>query len=490
MKKMRKVTALLMAAAMLGSFAGCGEKKESASGDVPTLNWALFFKDQTDLKEVEAEVNKITEKEIGARINIMRIEEGDYNQKIQLGLAGGEDIDICNMAPRFGFLSHVSRGAFLPLNEVIDKNAPEIYDIMPDKFWEAAKVGGQIYGIPNYQIVGRMNGFVAQKDLLDKYNFDLSSVKKLEDIEPFLKDVKNGEESNMLASGITGGSYAWGLSHYVGFEAIGSEKYPTAIRNNDETLTVVNQFETEEFKNYCKLMRDWYQKGYVAQAGASDSESDLLQQGLIASRIDNVAPGMEENFEKQMGGRKVRTQVIDPPFVNTANIIATMNCVNARTKYPELCVKFLNLINHNTDNIYNTLVFGIEGKHYNKTGDNRIEKIADSGYDLSGYSWELGNNFNAYVYGSQADDLWEQTEKVNNEANVSMILGFTFDIEPIQTELSSCQAVVDEYLGPIARGSVDVDTELPKFIEKLKAAGVDKVIEEAQKQINEWKAKN
>ena len=89
MKKMRKVTALLMAAAMLGSFAGCGEKKESASGDVPTLNWALFFKDQTDLKEVEAEVNKITEKEIGARINIMRIEEGDYNQKIQLGLAGG-----------------------------------------------------------------------------------------------------------------------------------------------------------------------------------------------------------------------------------------------------------------------------------------------------------------------------------------------------------------------------------------------------------------
>ena len=69
-----------------------------------------------------------------------------------------------------------------------------------------------------------------------------------------------------------------------------------------------------------------------------------------------------------------------------------------------------------------------------------------------------------------------------------MILGFSFDIEPVQTELSSCQAVVDEYLGPIARGSVDVDTELPKFLEKLEAAGVDKVIAEAQRQINEWKA--
>lgn len=488
MKKMRKLVSLLLAAGMLTGIAGCGEKKETAGGDMPTLNWALFFKAQDDLKAVEAEVNKIVEKQIGAHVNIIRIEEGNYNEKIQLGLAGGEDIDICNMAPRFGFLSHVSRGAFLPLDEVIEKNAPELLSIMPSDFWEAAKVGGKLYGVPNYQIVGRMNGFVAQKDLLDKYGFDLSKTSKLEDIEPFLASVKAGEEPNMVPSGITGGSYAWGLSHYVGFEAIGSEKYPTAIRNHDETLTVVNQFATEEFKNYCKLLRDWYQKGYVAQAGASDSESDLLQQGLIASRIDNVAPGMEENFEKQMGGRKVQTQVIDPPFVNTANVIATMNCINARTKYPDLCVKFLDLINRNIDNIYNTLVFGIEGKHYNKTGDNRIEKIADSGYDLSGYSWELGNNFNAYVYGSQADDLWEQTAKINENAEVSMILGFSFDIEPVQTELSSCQAVVDEYLGPIARGSVDVDTELPKFLEKLEAAGVDKVIAEAQRQINEWKA--
>ena len=488
MKKMRKLVSLLLAVGMLTGIAGCGEKKETAGGDMPTLNWALFFKEQDDLKAVEAEVNKIVEKQIGAHVNIIRIEEGNYNEKIQLGLAGGEDIDICNMAPRFGFLSHVSRGAFLPLDEVIEKNAPELLSIMPADFWEAAKVGGKLYGVPNYQIVGRMNGFVAQKDLLDKYGFDLSKTSKLEDIEPFLASVKAGEEPNMVPSGITGGSYAWGLSHYVGFEAIGSEKYPTAIRNHDETLTVVNQFATEEFKNYCKLLRDWYQKGYVAQAGASDSESDLLQQGLIASRIDNVAPGMEENFEKQMSGRKVQTQVIDPPFVNTANVIATMNCINARTKYPDLCVKFLDLINRNIDNIYNTLVFGIEGKHYNKTGDNRIEKIADSGYDLSGYSWELGNNFNAYVYGSQADDLWEQTAKINENAEVSMILGFSFDIEPVQTELSSCQAVVDEYLGPIARGSVDVDTELPKFLEKLEAAGVDKVIAEAQRQINEWKA--
>lgn len=488
MKKFSKIfTSAVLAASMLCGLAGCGEPKESVNNDIPTLNWYLFFKEQDDMALVQEEVNKITEKHIGAHVNIVRIEEGDYNQKIQLALAGGEQVDICNMAPRFGFSSHVSKGAFLPLDEVINENAPETYDIMPEQFWEATKVNGKIYGIPNYQIVGRMNGFVVQKDLLEKYNFDLLSVKTLEDIEPLMAAVKEGEASNMLPTGLGGGTYAWGLQHYVGFEAIGSEKYPAVIRNHDETLTVINQYETEEFENYVKLIRDWYLKGYRAKAGSSDSETDLLQQGLIATRIDNVAPGMEENFSKQMGGRAIATQVIDPPFVNTANIIATMNCINARTQYPELCVKFLSLVNRNVDNIYNTLVFGIEGKHYNKVGENRIEKIEDSGYDCSGYSWEFGNNFNAYLYGNQADDLWEQTKTINETADVSMILGFNLDVEPIQTELSSCSAVIEEYLSPIASGSVDPDTELPKFREKLKSAGVDKIIEEVQRQINEWK---
>ena len=79
MKKMRKLVSLLLAAGMLTGIAGCGEKKETAGGDMPTLNWALFFKEQDDLKAVEAEVNKIVEKQIGAHVNIIRIEEGNYN---------------------------------------------------------------------------------------------------------------------------------------------------------------------------------------------------------------------------------------------------------------------------------------------------------------------------------------------------------------------------------------------------------------------------
>ena len=483
MNKMKKIISILLASVLMtAALSGCGKKEAS----IPTLNWYLFFADQNDWPLVQEELNKITEKNLGCHVNIVRIEDGDYNEKIKLGLAGGEAIDICHMAPRFNFYSHLNRGAFLALDELIEKNAPDMYDIMPEKFWDAPRVNGKLYGIPNYQIVGRMNGFVCLKELTDKYNFDLSKVEKLEDMEPYYAAVKAGEDSNMRCFNGANGAYSWGMSHFIGFDAIGSEKYPCAVRNDDDSLTVINQYETEEFKNYCNLMREWYNKGYIPKLGSNDSSADLLKQGLVASNLDNIAPGFIPKMELQRNGRAVDTKVIDPPFVNTSNIIATMNCVVATTKYPELCVKFLNMVNHNVDNVYNLLCYGIEGKHYNKVGENRIETIKDSGY-APNKSWEFGNNFNAYLMEGQEDDIWEQTKEVNETATVSKLLGFALDTEPIKSELEACNAAVEEYMYNLTAGAVDIDTKLPEFQKKLKNAGVDRMIAEVQKQVDEWK---
>ena len=483
MKIIKKIISVLIVSVMtMTVFSGC--KKQEAG--IPTLNWYLFFAEQNDLPLVQAELNKITEKNLGCRVNIVRIEEGDYNEKIKLGLAGGEAIDICHMAPRFNFYSHLTRGAFLALDELIEKNAPDMYDIMPERFWDAPRVDGKLYGIPNYQIVGRMNGFVCLKELTEKYNFDLSKVEKLEDMEPYYKAVKAGESSNMRCFNGANGAYSWGMSHFIGFDAIGSEKYPCAVRTNDDSLTVVNQYETEEFENYCRLMRKWYNNGYIPKLGSNDSSADLLKQGLVASNLDNIAPGFITKLEKQRNGRAVDTKVIDPPFVNTANIIATMNCVVATTKYPELCVKFLNMVNHNVDNVYNLLCYGIEGKHYNKINDNRVETIKDSGYEPN-KSWEFGNNFNAYLIEGQEDDIWEQTKHINETAVVSKLLGFSLNTESIKGEIEACNAVIEEYMYNLTSGAIDIDTKLPEFQRKLKEAGSDRIISDVQKQIDDWK---
>ena len=486
---MKKLLSIVCASTIaLTALTGCGGLKKTETketSDIPTITWYLRFDEQKDQQEVFDKVNEIAEKNIGCHVDIKRMENSDYTQKLQLALAAGEQVDICHMAPRYGFYSQVAKGAFLPLDDYMDL-FKETYKDIPEQFWDAARVNGKLYGIPNYQIVGRMNGFVCLKELTDKYNFDIDAVEKLEDMEPFFEAVKNGESSNIKCFANASGSYTWGMNHYIGFDTVGSERYPCAVRNDDTSLTVINQFDTEEFMNYCKLMYKWYNLGYIPAVGSMDNLPDVKQQGLVASWCDNIAPGYMPNFAKACGDRECVGKVIDPPFVNTANVIATMNCIGATSKYPEYAVKFINMMNQNVDDVYNIMCYGIEGKHFTKVSENRIEKIADSGYDPM-VSWEFGNNFKAYLYGDQEDDVWEETAKVNESAVVSNLLGFSLDTEPIKNEIGACEAVLEEYLGTITTGAADPETKIPEFLAKLQAAGSDAVIAEAQRQIDEWK---
>lgn len=53
-------------------------------------------------------------------------------------------------------------------------------------------------------------------------------------------------------------------------------------------------------------------------------------------------------------------------------------------------------------------------------------------------------------------------------------------------ELAALGTVSDEYLMSLVTGSVDVDKTLAEFNEKLYKAGLQKVIDEKQAQLDAW----
>jgi putative aldouronate transport system substrate-binding protein len=81
-------------------------------------------------------------------------------------------------------------------------------------------------------------------------------------------------------------------------------------------------------------------------------------------------------------------------------------------------------------------------------------------------------------------------DQFNKSAKRSKALGFGFDPTPVKTEYAAVTNVVTQYKMPLETGSVDPDKVLPEFISKLKAAGIDKVIAEKQKQLDEWAKAN
>ena len=63
-------------------------------------------------------------------------------------------------------------------------------------------------------------------------------------------------------------------------------------------------------------------------------------------------------------------------------------------------------------------------------------------------------------------------------------MGFLMDISPVQNEVSACKQIFDTYKPDLLTGARDPKELVPVMNEELKAAGMDTIIAEAQKQVN------
>ncbi|WP_425463945.1 DUF3502 domain-containing protein [Paenibacillus taihuensis] len=58
----------------------------------------------------------------------------------------------------------------------------------------------------------------------------------------------------------------------------------------------------------------------------------------------------------------------------------------------------------------------------------------------------------------------------------------------MKSELAQTASVVDEFYSGLITGMVDPADYLPKINDKLKQAGIDKLLAEMQREIDAWKA--
>ena len=277
-------------------------------------------------------------------------------------------------------------------------------------------------------------------------------------------------------------------AEYCGYEYISDYMSAGVIKMDDETAKVVNFYDTQEWKDMLNELVILNDKGLLdGECGYMNeySESQRLAKKLSATISGTYKPGVEAEESTRAGYECVMGTIDTAPYISTGSVIATMYGVSATSKHPVETLQYLELIN--TDPYaMNLLSYGMEGKHYNKTGDNTIELIPDSGFS-HGSSWAVGNVFNTYVLPGQPEDVWEQTKALNDSAKTSPVLGFSFDPEPVKMQIANVSKVVKEYESLVG-GELPVDETNAAFVEKLQVAGVDEVIAEMQKQIDEFMA--
>ena len=350
---------------------------------------------------------------------------------------------------------------------------------------------GKIYAIPNQQIFARAPGFMIPTQNIEALGLDVEAMKnwKLADYEEYFRLIKEktGEYAYF--------AHAWGGdgAQREGFQVILGSNLPGAIRYDEETdnIEVVNQYDTEEFRNYINLRAKWVNEGLVAPMETSELDIPKYatpKNGVIPWLITMATylPGCEAGAKTTYGFDITVTTKADA-LLTSYGTTATMAAINADTRYPEESVKFLEFLNTNKE-FYNLITYGIEGKNYTKIDDKYIQKSTENPYSQP--NWAIGNTFNGYLLEGQPETLVEDTKQINSEAKRSPILGFVPEQDSLKVEIANCKAVLEEYLDIIEQGIAEMDSTYPVFLEKLKTAGADKIVENLNKQLDEWEANN
>jgi putative aldouronate transport system substrate-binding protein len=221
----------------------------SGSGAPVELLWYTRFDDQSDTAKVNEALNKLTMEKINCTVKMVNIPAGSYNDKMQVILGGREKCDIVFAGAGFAdFWGNANRGAFLPLDDLLHQYAQKTYDAIPAKYWDGVKLNGKIYGVINYQIEAKEGGFSVPTETLKKYNFDLTTVKKMEDIEPLLEKIHK-DDPGIIPIAVNEDN----LIPMMQYDEIGAHGTPGVIVIGDNSLKVVNQYDTDGFKNFVKL---------------------------------------------------------------------------------------------------------------------------------------------------------------------------------------------------------------------------------------------
>ncbi|MGO4268391.1 ABC transporter substrate-binding protein [Paenibacillus sp. TAF58] len=452
------------------------------------VNYTVLGQEQPDLSKVEAKLNEITLKEINAQVDLEGVSLFNLANAYSLKASSREKTDLMLLMPGSRYLAAFANNKMIrPLDEELAKWGPALQETVGDLL-PAGKFNGKQYAIPQRLDQQLTIGFNMNKSILDKYSIDISSIKSIEDADAVFSQVHAGEPSmTMLAPETSSGNITGNLVYADGL----GNQYGALM---DGTGTKVsNIYESKQWINAVKKVREWYQKGYISKDVSTSQEdgSTLLNNGKVFA-TSTASVGFSGGQSQPI---ETRTVALHPSVRKTTDSQLFLWSVASFSERPDKAIQFLNLLNSSAE-LTTLLEYGIKGEHYEVNPDGTINTAKNANYNQN--NWLLFGDYNKMPLsqvlvgptGLTPEKFKAGMKKWNEDTVLSPAYGFSFDPTSVKTEIAALDAVNQQYAKVIGNGAVDTDSMVKKFNDALYAAGLQKVMDEKQRQLDAWLAAN
>lgn len=552
--KTKKLMALLLAAAMsLGCLAGCGNTevkssevesqpaKESESvatestEEVVELEektiqiWTMGPGKQKDSDKVWEAFNEMLQEYVpNTTVEFTVIPAAEYADNFNRMLAAEEAVDLAWV----GYLAkpgtHIKDGNLLPMDELLAEYGQGILDSLGETVININRYNedgtksedGNIYYTINWQgalsnkyafwvptELAELAGDTWLKDTqaaVDTWWSGLSSGENFNKVfDQFEKYFAAAKDAGKLYSGIHP-NFCWGAwNGFKGYRrGTPAVNNCSILQNENGEWVAVDGVQSEEKRVWAQRMSEFYEKGYLrsdiasvdlstlefVKGGEYNANTVIVYTGALLSDSAEVTTELQAGVDLSYIYREEVAEL----GTGDTTAMAVPYCADE----PERAVMVLNAL-YTVPELYQLLIYGIEGEHYTDNGDGTIttpygaEGTAESDYGL--YRWTIGTCMNSLVTQNDVKGHYASLLEAESKAEPNKFASFSFDKTEVQDICTALTAIDKTYskMVDLCASGAEIEAALDKWIEERKIAGVDKVLAELQKQVDEFvKANN
>lgn len=500
---MKKLLSLVLALAMLLSMATI--LPAAAESTLEPAHITLYFvsDEPRNMQAVEDKLNEMFKRDLNTTIEVNFTTWTNYSQKYDMELMAGDSVDLIYAANWLSYSNYANKGAFMELDELLPKYAPELYKAISDSTWNQVSVGGHLYGIPCIYDLYHGKGIMYRQDLCNKYNLPVPS--SIETVEQYLLGVKeNDPEMKLYEVSVDSSSGYFGpMTLLLNFRyGMVNEDGPAyglvAEYKNPDKL--ISYWDTPEFIEDLKTLKRWNELGFwsrsvlsgnIDPAGYDDGFYAMATAGLNTAKC---------------GGARSQLLKIDPTYDSQVYLFANIHgkawsatpmsdltCIPYGSKNPERALMVLEKLMLDKD-YYRLMQYGIYGEDYtldeNDVYTMTVDADGTATYGCNPFPWSERNGNLDPVFSGE-DSAWGDAEyaklkafRANTPFGGADIAGsFLENPDMYQAEKAAMANVYAQYLAPLMAGMVDdVEAGVAEFLEKAEQAGLRTIQEEYTKQ--------
>lgn len=524
---MKKLTALFLSACLLLTVSACGttaqpeakdasqtsaeseavspqsDKLENAEADAPSAPDKIVYvymtqnnmPEASELERIQELLNAYTIDKINTEVELVLFSNSDYSTQLNLRLAGNEQSDLFrSMLSGYSTINYINDGSALDITDYLDTYLSDAVDVMYDGLLATSTVDDRVYGLNVVTSNYVPRGWCYRTDIIEELGIDLSNISSIFDLTDIFAQVKSAYPDMVICdpnrANVAFQAYLQDTQHMDPLGGDSSNAFSGVVMGDD--ATVVNLYETEEFKTIASLMREWYQAGYFPSDAATSTATtaELASSGNLFSMFAGLGnPKIAATFTSNYGYSYDSITVSEAYSLSTTYDVWM---INSNCKAPEAAAKFLNLT-FTDPYVYNLLTYGEEGTDYvlDENGcaiaPEGYESLADVPYTNNLNYPYFGNKWLAYpVPGGLTGDDFEENKQQNYSAKLSEFYGFVYDNSEVEAEYLACSNIAEEYKKALWVGSLDLDQAIDDLNSRLYAAGLQKVIDNKQAQLDAW----